>query len=110
MRGMKETPLSENDPSRRQFLLAGLQVAASLPSCFSRLASAWSDQKEHDPFFKTQGMVLTTADLSTLDWPQRAAKAELTTIATHVTPSKVSRFIQTDRSHEFLTRVIRSLL
>ena len=32
MSGMKETPLSENDPSRRQFLLAGLQIAASLPS------------------------------------------------------------------------------
>jgi hypothetical protein len=99
---MKDTPLSENDPSRRQFLLAGLQIAASLPSCFNRLASARSDREGHDPFFKTRGVVLTTADLSTLDWPQRAAKAGLTTIATHVTPSEVSRFIQTDKGHEFL--------
>jgi len=102
MDGMKETPLSKSDPSRRQFLLAGLQIAASLPSCFSRAASARRDSEEHDRFFKTRGVVLTTADLSTLDWPQRAAMAGLTTIATHVTPSEVSRFIQTDRGHEFL--------
>ncbi len=39
-RNERETPLSENDPSRRQFLVAGLQIAASLPSCFSRPAPA----------------------------------------------------------------------
>jgi len=104
MDGMKETPLSESDPSRRQFLLAGLQIAASLPSCFSQPVSVRSDWEGRDPFFKTRGVVLTTPDLLTLDWPQRATKAGLTTIATHITPSEVSRFVQTDRGHEFLVQ------
>jgi hypothetical protein len=99
---MNQTPLSENDPSRRQFLLAGLQIAASLPSCFGRPASAQSDRERHEPFFQTRGVVLTTADLSTLDWPRLVAEAGLTTIATHVTPSEVSSFVQTDKGREFL--------
>jgi len=102
MKGMKETLLSGNDPSRRQFLLAGLQIAASLPSCISLPASASIYREGQEPFFKTRGVVLTTADLSSLDWPKMAAKAGLTTIATHVTPSEVSKFIQSDRGHEFL--------
>jgi len=102
MNGMKETLLSGNNPSRRQFLLAGLQIAASRPSCISRPASARIDRERQEPFFKTRGVVLTTADLSSLDWPNMAAGAGLTTIATHVTPSEVSKFIQSDRGHEFL--------
>jgi len=99
-----EAPLSENSPSRRQLLLAGLKVAASLPLLSGRPASAGSDQEGHGPFFKTRGVVLTTPDLSTLDWPRRAAQATLTTIAAHVTPREVSKFIQTDKGREFLAQ------
>jgi len=89
-------------PSRRQFLHVGLRVAASVASCFSIPAFAQSCRKSREPFFKTRGVVLTTPDLSTLDWSQRAARAELTTIATHVTPSEVSKFIRSDRGRRFL--------
>jgi hypothetical protein len=99
-----ETPLPENHRSRRQFLSAGLQVAASVPLLFDGPASAQNNREGPEPFFKTRGVVLTTPDLSTLDWPQRAAQARLTTIATHVTPSEVSRFIQSDKGREFLAQ------
>jgi len=96
--------LSEDNPSRRRLLSAGLQVAAAVPVFVGRSASARNGHEGREPFFRTRGVVLTTPDLSTLDWPQRAAQAGLTTIATHVTPSEVSKFIQTDRGREFLAR------
>ena len=99
-----EVPFPEGSPSRRQFLCAGLQVAASVPLFLGRPASARGDREGREPFFKTRGVVLTTPDLSNWDWPQRAADAGLTTIATHVTPSEVSQFIQTDKGREFLVR------
>lgn len=99
-----EPSLSNHNLSRRQVLCAGLRVAASVPLFIGRPASAQSDRKGREPFFKTRGVVLTTADLSNWDWPERAARAGLTTIGTHVTPGEVSRFIQTDKGREFLAR------
>lgn len=99
-----KTPSLGNDRSRRQFLFTGLRVAASLPVAFSRPASAGRSPKGQVPFFTTRGVVVTTPDLMTLDWPQRAARAGLTTIGTHVTPSEVSEFIQTERGREFVAR------
>ncbi len=99
-----EAPLAETDLSRRQFLLAGVQVAASAPAIFGKPASTRSGREGPEPFFKTRGVVLTTPDLSTLDWPRRAAQAGLTTIGTHVMPGDVSKFIQTDKGREFLTQ------
>jgi hypothetical protein len=40
--------------------------------------------------------------LSTLDWPRLARDAGLTTIGTHVTPSQVAAFIQSDAGQQFL--------
>jgi hypothetical protein len=100
----RETPLCDKSLSRRQFLCASLHVTASVGSCFSLPAFAQSCREGREPFFKTRGVVLTTPDLSTWDWPQRAAKAGLTTIATHVTPSEVSKFIRSDRGREFLVQ------
>lgn len=98
----KETSPSEKAWSRRQFLIAGLHVTASTTSCLNIRASARDRQERREPFFKTRGVVLTVPDLSTLDWPSRAAKAGLTTIATHVTPKEVSKFIQSAKGREFL--------
>ena len=103
MIGARETTLCEN-LSRRRFLYASLRITASVASCLNIPAFAQSRREVHEPFFKTRGVVLTTPDLSTLDWPQRAAGAGLTTIATHVTPSEVSKFIQSDRGREFLVQ------
>ena len=70
------TPLCDKELSRRRFLRAGLYGAASVASGLYVPAFAKSDREIHEPFFKTRGVVLTTPDLSTLDWPQRAARAE----------------------------------
>jgi len=99
-----EPSLSNHNPSRRQVLYTGLRVAASVPLFVGGPASAQGDRESREPLFKTRGVVLTTPDLSTLDWPQRAAQAGLTTIATHVTPGEVSKFVQTDRGCEFLVQ------
>ena len=56
------------------------------------------------PFFKTRGIVLTVSDLESLDWPQRAKEAHLTTIGTHKHPGEVAKFVQTDKGQEFLAR------
>lgn len=101
---MSEVPESENHLSRRGFLFTGMQIAASVPILCPRRAFAGSDRDSREPFFLTRGVVLTTPDLSTLDWPGRAARAGLTTIGTHVTPGEVSRFVQSDKGREFLAQ------
>lgn len=50
----------------------------------------------------TRGIVLTTADLLTLDWPELAAKAGLTTIATHIMPSEVIPYMQSSKGKRFV--------
>ena len=61
-----------------------------------------SKEKSSEAFFTTRGVVLTTEDLSTVDWPKKAKGAGLTTIATHITPSQVVQFIQSPKGQEFL--------
>jgi hypothetical protein len=102
MIGVRQTTLYDKSLSRRQLLCASLHVTASTALCLNIPTFAQDYRKVREPFFKTRGVVLTTPDLSTLDWPQRAAEAGLTTIATHVTPSEVAKFIQSDRGQEFL--------
>ena len=70
--------------SRRDFArAAGLGLAAiGIPQ---RLWAGVTGQRNDPvPFFKTRGIVLLISDLLSLnDWPQRAKRAGLTTIATH---------------------------
>ncbi len=86
--------------SRRQFLYA----MASAAFCSGVPAFGASVQNKRAPFFRTRGVVLATPDLSTLDWPRRAAQAGLTTIATHVTPREVAAFLPSDQGQEFLAQ------
>ena len=46
-------------------------------------------------------MVLVLSDLRTLDWPERAKRAGLTTIATHIFPHEVAAFMQKDEGQQF---------
>lgn len=50
----------------------------------------------------TRGVVVTVDDLLTLNWPQLAYEAGLTTIGTHITPSQVAAYIQSDDGRQFL--------
>lgn len=54
------------------------------------------------PFFLTRGVVLVLSDLRTLDWPARAKRAGLSTIATHIFPHEVAAFVQKDDGQKFL--------
>jgi hypothetical protein len=56
------------------------------------------------PFFATRGVVLCVKDMETLDWPERAKAAGLTTIGTHIRPSEIAAFVKTDRGRSFLER------
>jgi len=55
-----------------------------------------------ESFFLTRGVVLVIQDLRTLDWPARAKRAGLTTLATHIFPHEVAAFIQSDQGRKFL--------
>ncbi|MDD4870301.1 MAG: DUF4838 domain-containing protein, partial [Kiritimatiellae bacterium] len=56
--------------------------------------------------FQTRGVVLTPSDLS-LDWPERAVKAGLTTIALHPFPGVVGKFIESPDGQTFLAKCAR---
>jgi len=56
------------------------------------------------PFFRTRGVVLTPQDLTLSDWPERAKRAGLTTIALHPTPAAVTEFVQSAVGESFLAK------
>lgn len=55
-----------------------------------------------EPSFATRGVVLLVRDMQTLDWPARAKRAGLTTLATHVFPHEVADFVKSDSGQTFL--------
>ena len=81
---------------RRAFLKASLLA----PLLFSENFSSAGESER----FKTRGVILDTNDLSTLNWPRLARDAGLTTIATHITPSEVIRFLERREGKLFLER------
>lgn len=81
--------------TRRQFL--GTCTAAVLS------ASPSAAELDRHPS-ATRGVVLLPEDLSLGDWPERASKAGLTTIALHHqhSPQAILRWVQTDAGQHFL--------
>jgi len=59
---------------------------------------------QHDAFFKTRGVVIAPADLSLADWPERAARAGLNTIALHPSPRAIASFVDSQEGAAFLQR------
>ncbi|HEY5914428.1 MAG TPA: carbohydrate-binding family 9-like protein, partial [Verrucomicrobiae bacterium] len=59
--------------------------------------------------FLTRGVVLVPEDLPSADWPARAARAGLTTIALHhgTSTTRVAEFIESPPGREFLTACAR---
>lgn len=70
----------------------------SIASCMNASRGKPTDETQ----FTTRGLILDVNDLSTVDWPKMASEAGLTTLATHITPSQVAEFIQSDRGQQFL--------
>lgn len=67
----------------------------------SRIVNAGS-AKRNDSFFITRGIVLSTKELSEVDWPGLAAANGINTIGTHVTPAEVAAFLETSAGQHFL--------
>jgi len=84
--------------NRRQFMQQIVGAAGLLPALLQVSRTAYAAASP----FKTRGVVLTVEDLETLDWPRRAAEAGLTTIGTHITPSQVARFVESEKGQAFL--------
>ena len=59
--------------------------------------------------FQTRGVVLVPEDLSLADWPERAAKAGLTTVGLHhgASPKAVVDFIESPAGRDFLAKCAR---
>jgi hypothetical protein len=96
---------------RRQFLSAfpGCAAAAAAVAALGRAgraqpasASDRSGPSDAGPFFLTRGVVVVLGDLRTLDWPERARRAGLTTVSTHIFPHEVAAYIQSDDGRRFL--------
>jgi len=96
---------------RRQFLSAvsGCASAAGASALFGRAGQAEPNSSADRsgpagarPFFLTRGVVVVLRDLRTLDWPERARRAGLTTVSTHIFPHEVAAYIQSDEGQKFL--------
>lgn len=94
--------------NRRRFLqcaggaLSGLSVGRSLG------ASAGVENPSRSRF-KTRGVVLVPEDFSLRDWPGRAARAGLTTLALHHqnSPQAMVRFVESDSGRDALEQCRR---
>jgi hypothetical protein len=90
--------------SRREFLqraaslVIGGAGAGSLAGCVNTRANHGAGK----PCFQTRGAVVVVKDMQTLDWPALAKEAGLTTLATHIKPSEIAAFVQTEPGHRFL--------
>ncbi|MBN2291313.1 MAG: DUF4838 domain-containing protein [Pirellulales bacterium] len=93
---MKKPADTEQQCSRRRFL------KASIASTFAATGSWAYSREANKPFFETRGVVLVPKDIQTWDWVQKAKQAGLSTIATHITPSQVAKFVATDAGRSFL--------
>ena len=76
-----------------------------VPSAFRRWRIPASGNQP-TPAFRTRGVVLVPDDLSLADWPDRAAKAGLTTVALHhgTSPAAVAAFVGSPPGRAFLER------
>ena len=66
------------------------------------LVTVYAQKNASEPAFLRRGVVLVPSDLTWKDWPQRASKAGLTTIALHSTPSVIEQFIDSPDGPAFL--------
>jgi hypothetical protein len=56
----------------------------------------------HQDFIQKRGVVLSTHDLETVDWPKLAHENGINTIGTHITPEQVAAFIHSEKGEKFL--------
>jgi hypothetical protein len=105
--------------TRREFLqqtagLAGFAVSSALrPRPESILAEGGSENTFHRQVrtsaFETRGVVLVPEDFSLSDWPERAARAGLTTLAVHhpTSPGAVVKFVESESGQDMVSNCRR---
>jgi hypothetical protein len=89
------TPLNR---TRREFLR---QCAAVSASATIFRGDGWAATPAA-PGFRTRGVVLVPEDLTLADWPERAHRARLSTIALHPFPGTVIKWIRAEAGQRFL--------
>lgn len=82
---------------RRMFLAGCFGASAG----FARAAEAGEPVSRT---FVTRGVVLVPEDFTLEDWPERAKRAGLTTLALHPFPGVVTQWIQSDAGRRFLDK------
>ena len=65
------------------------------------LSLACEGPAEDDGWWQMRGVVLSTKELAEVDWPALAASNGINTIGTHITPSEVLAFLDTDKGQSF---------
>lgn len=85
---------------RRSFMASALGVLAGTGGS----DMAQGERTASKPFFQTRGVVITPEDLTLKDWPERAARAGLTTLALHPFPKTVQDFVVSEKGQKFLAR------
>ena len=65
------------------------------------LTLACNRPAQEDSWWQMRGLVLSTQELAEVDWPALAARSGINTIGTHITPSEVLAFLDTDKGRSF---------
>lgn len=91
---------ASTDLTRRRFLES---VACGFVVGEVAIAQA-ANRSAKESFFRTRGVVLTTDDLTLVDWPQRAKAVGLTTLALHApkSPRLLADYIRSKPGRKFL--------
>ena len=76
-----------------------LRFTALLISALLVLSCAQPAKEEG--WWEMRGIVLSTKELAEVDWPAIAARSGINTIGTHITPSEVVAFLNTDKGRAF---------
>ena len=94
--------------TRRDFLRTSLCIAAGAVAGDgdSRLDAA-TPTAAKQPFFRTRGVILRPKDTLLADWPERAKRAGLTTIASHPFPGTVIGLLRTEQGRSFFDKCRR---
>lgn len=90
--------------SRREFLQrsAGFVISGAGAGALVGCAGQPASHNAKPGWFLTRGAVLVVKDMQTLDWPALAKEAGRTTLATHIRPSEIVEFVQTEAGERFL--------
>src|SRR5205823_12976310 len=90
--------------TRRTFVQTAMIGLAECSSMAGRSAGAAEIAPE--PGLRIRGVVMVPENLTLKDWPDRAKRARLNTIALHhpTSPRKLLEFVQTEQGQDFLAR------